>query len=177
MIADDNSYYASNKQKLPALTDSIDFFKWKANAVNILMQKGPGVYDAVMLDEPAPEVGTDAHYIWQRSNLIAKGLLLASMSIEISTTVDHYETAREIWTHVIKSFTTKLKHRLEEIKTSFNSVRQDKSTIAQFAAKIATMVEQLKLGGTNITWAKRRTVLMKGLCPEYASICGQLDIA
>ncbi|PWY98841.1 hypothetical protein BCV70DRAFT_218350 [Testicularia cyperi] len=49
--------------------------------------------------------------------------------------------------------------------------------MAQYAARIATMVEQLKLGGTNITWAKRRTVLMKGLRPEYASIRSQLDIA
>ncbi|KAF6767407.1 hypothetical protein PSEUBRA_004672, partial [Kalmanozyma brasiliensis GHG001] len=84
MAADIGSYYGTtNNQKLPALSDSINFFKWKVDSENILMQKGPGVYDAVMLDDPAPDVTSDDYNAWRRSNLIAKGLLLASMSIGV----------------------------------------------------------------------------------------------
>nr|QBH67611.1 putative Ty1-copia subclass retrotransposon protein [Ustilago esculenta] len=58
------------------------------------------------------------------------------MSTKLSMMVDHYPTVHQIWQHLEKSFSTKLRYRLEEIKTEFNSLRQDKLTIMSYAAKI-----------------------------------------
>nr|QBH67614.1 hypothetical protein UEMT_2080 [Ustilago esculenta] len=134
---------------LPRLTDSNDFFKWRANSINLIMQKGPDIYDVIMFESPEPPQGTKEHREWHRYNLTAKGLLLSSMSTKLSTMVDHYPTAHQIWQHLEKSFSIKLRYRLEEIETEFNSLRQDKLTIASYAAKIMTMEQSFAIRDAN----------------------------
>lgn len=60
-----------NNRKLPQLSDSGVFFKWRAETINLLMQKGPDVYDAIMLETPVPAIGTQEYKEWRRYELVA----------------------------------------------------------------------------------------------------------
>nr|QBH67592.1 OSJNBb0022P19.2 protein [Ustilago esculenta] len=98
------------------------------------MQKGPDIYDTIMFESLEPPQGTKEHRKWLRYNLTTKGLLLSM---------------HQIWQHLEKSFSTKLRYRLEEIETEFNSLRQDKLTIASYAAKITTMEQSFAIRDAN----------------------------
>ena len=166
---------ATTGRQLPKLTNVLDYFKWRSDSEKILMQKGPDIYDAIMLEMPIPPPNTDEYREWRRYDLSARGILLACMSDEFSNLVADCKTAHNIWTHLEKSFSVTLKHRVEEIETEFNSLHQDKMTISMYVTKIATLAEQLKLAGTDISWHKRYTILMKGLRNEYHSIRIQIQ--
>lgn len=96
------------------------------------------------------------------------------MLTDIRHTIKDIESAHQIWIRLKIAFQTAMKSKLEELTTEFNSLRQEKLTIDGYVSKLKEIANQLMLGGIEVTYHQKFSILMKGLRKEYETVSTQI---
>lgn len=124
-----------SNQRLPKLAQARDYYRWKDECTDILMQKGAKTYGIIKGTITRP-LETDPTYgDWMNANFTACGLLRSSISNEIKHTIIDLEDAHAIWSTLEERFAKAMKWQLEEMETELYSLKQDKRTIDGFLAE------------------------------------------
>ncbi|GAK66588.1 uncharacterized protein PAN0_013c4811 [Moesziomyces antarcticus] len=164
-----------SRQRLPRLAQAKDFYRWKEECIDILMQKGAKVYGIVKGTIARPAEDDPLYGEWQNANFAACGLLRSSLAHDIKHTINDLKDARTIWLTLEDRFAKSMRWQLEEMETEFNSLRQEKRSIDGFVGRINELADQLQLAKRDISFHKKYSILIKGLRKEYENISSQIQ--